>query len=169
VIAPRERSKRADIRPGGGVSIFGAVSSVVQAKVELLRERACDELAVTCGGVSMEPAVRRGDQVAVFARAARVGDVAAFVSRRGDLELHRLLARGPLGWWVHGGDNQTAPVLGLVHDGQLVGVADGLGRAVTWQERAAAARRLGAAAWRIARRGAALATPLTGSRRAARR
>lgn len=129
------------------------VPAVVRARIELLGDRARDELMVTCGGVSMEPAIRRGDRVAISDRAPRVGDVVAFVTRRGELELHRLIARAPLvGWWVHGGDNQTSPALGLVHATQIVGVADGFARPPRWRDRAAAVRRIGEAAWRIARR-----------------
>lgn len=98
----------------------------VRARIELLRERARGDigLTVTCGGVSMEPAIRRGDAVRVRAGRPRIGEVAAFVTRGGQLELHRLVARAPgLGWWVHAGDNQVAPALGLVHDAQVVGVA----------------------------------------------
>ncbi|HVK73790.1 MAG TPA: hypothetical protein VM734_10730 [Kofleriaceae bacterium] len=102
-----------------------ALPPAVRARVALLRERAAaGTLEVTCGGRSMEPVVRLGDRVRIAAAAARTGAVAAFVTARGDLELHRLIGRGPLGWWVHAGDNQAAPALGLVHEVQLVGVAD---------------------------------------------
>lgn len=141
----------AGILTGVGVSHF--LPAAVRARVELLRERARDELMVTCGGVSMEPAIRRGDRVAIRDRAPRVGDVAAFVTRRGELELHRLIARAPLvGWWVHGGDNQTAPTLGLVHGAQVIGVADGFARGPGWRERGAAMQRIATAAWRVVRR-----------------
>lgn len=139
----------AGIRKGVGVVVFPAAT---RAKVALLRERARGELVLTCGGVSMEPAIRRGDRVAIQPRPPRTGDVAAFVTRRGAIELHRLIARGPLGWWVHGGDNQHAPALGLVHADQIVGVADSARRPPGWRDRVAAARRLAAAALRTARR-----------------
>jgi len=102
------------------------LSAAVRARIELLRERAAspDGLEVTCGGVSMEPAIARGDRVRVRRRRARSGAVAAFVTPDGTLELHRLVARGPAGWWAHLGDNQVAPDVGLVHDAQLIGVAE---------------------------------------------
>lgn len=150
-------SGSAGIDGGAGVRCFGprlapTLSPAVRARVALLRDQARAALTVTCGGVSMEPAIRRGEVVAVAASAPRVGDVAAFVTPRGELELHRLIARAPLlGWWVHAGDNQTAPRPGLVHAAQLVGVAVGHRRAPGWRARAAAVRRLASAAWRVAR------------------
>jgi hypothetical protein len=115
----------------------------VRARIELLRERTRDGLTVTCGGVSMEPAIRKGDQVRVRAGRPRVGEVAAFVTRRGQLEMHRLVARAPgLRWWVHAGDNQVAPSLGLVHEAQVVGVVEGARRAVALSQRLRAVARL---------------------------
>ncbi|MBK7074776.1 MAG: S24/S26 family peptidase [Myxococcales bacterium] len=122
----------------------------VRARIELLRERAQGGLTVTCGGVSMEPVIRRGDAVRVRAGRPRVGEVAAFVTRGGQLELHRLVARAPgLGWWVHAGDNQVAPALGLVHDAQLIGVADVARGPVALTQRLRAAVRLARAGLRL--------------------
>lgn len=126
----------------------------VRARIELLRERARgggdDGLTVTCGGVSMEPVIRRGDAVRVRAGRPRVGEVAAFVTRRGQLELHRLVARAPgLGWWVHAGDNQVAPALGLVHDAQVIGVADVARGPVALTQRLRAVARLARAGLRL--------------------
>lgn len=100
--------------------------AAVRARIELLRERAAsrDGLEVTCGGVSMQPAIARGARVRVRRGPPRAGAVAAFVTSDGTLELHRLVARGPAGWWAHLGDNQAAPDVGLVHAAQLVGVAE---------------------------------------------
>lgn len=143
-----ERSRGPDdagFLTGVGVSL----SATVRAKVALLRDQAAaGGLVVTCGGVSMQPAIARGDRVAIARRGPRVGDVAAFVTRRGVLELHRLIARAPVGgWWVHAGDNQAArSAFGLVHDAQLVGVADGFARAPGWRDRLRAVERLARAA-----------------------
>ncbi|MBK9034449.1 MAG: S24/S26 family peptidase [Myxococcales bacterium] len=124
----------------------------VRARIELLRERARGGLTVTCGGVSMEPVIRRGETVTVAAARPRRGDVAAFVTRRGDLELHRLIARAPgLPWWVHAGDNQAAPHLGLVHRDQIVGVVPSRRARPSPLVRARAALRLARAAARWAR------------------
>ena len=81
-----------------------ALPPAVRARVALLRDRAAgpDGLVTTCGGASMEPVIRRGDPVTVRARAPRAGGVAAFVTTRGELELHRLVAAAPGGWWAHG-------------------------------------------------------------------
>lgn len=98
-----------------------------RARIELLRERARSAagLIVTCGGRSMEPALRLGDEVRVRAGRAERGCVAAFVNQRGSLELHRLVLALPgLDWWVHAGDNQVSAELGLVHGSQLVGIAE---------------------------------------------
>ncbi len=126
----------------------------VRARVSLLRERACaGGLTVTCGGRSMEPAVRMGDRVEVTTAAPRPGAVAVFVTLRGELELHRLVSRGPCGWWVHEGDNQAAPRLGLVHASQIVGLAAVAGRRPALASRARAGARLAVAAARVLARG----------------
>ena len=99
----------------------------LRARIAILRDRAAapEGLTLTCAGVSMEPAIRRGEEVRVRAGAARRGAVAAFVNRRGSIELHRLVLATPaLDWWVHAGDNQATRELGLVHGSQLVGDAD---------------------------------------------
>lgn len=114
----------------------------VRAQVELWRARAQAGLEVTCGGVSMEPVIARGDRVRVCPGRPRRGEIAAFVTAGGQLELHRLVARGPAGWWVHAGDNQAAPVLGLVHDRQIVGVVARRRRSPSLAMRARAAVRL---------------------------
>lgn len=122
----------------------------VRARIELLRERAQRGMTVTCGGMSMEPAIRRGDPVRVRAGRPRIGEVAAFVTRGGELELHRLVARAPgLGWWVHAGDNQVARALGLVHDAQLVGVAEVARAPVALTQRLRAVARLARAGLRL--------------------
>ncbi len=72
----------------------------------------------------MAPVIRYGERVLLHNRPARCGAVAAFVTRGGELELHRLVARGPGGWWAHLGDNQVNPVPGLVHASQIVGIAE---------------------------------------------
>jgi len=126
-----------------------ALPPAVRARVELLRERAGAGLDVTCGGVSMEPALARGSSVRVRPGRPRVGAVAAFVTRRGDLELHRLIAPAPLGWWVHAGDNQRSPEPGLVHASQLIGVADLPRRRPGPVATARAAWRMARAAWRV--------------------
>jgi hypothetical protein len=103
-----------------------ALAPDLRARIELMRERASsrDGLTLTCGGVSMEPVLRLGDRVRVGDAAPARGCVAAFVNRRGSLELHRLiLSTFGVGWWVHAGDNQVSRELGLVHASQLVGVA----------------------------------------------
>ena len=127
-----------------------AMPPAVRARVALLRERAAaGGLVVTCGGRSMEPVIRPGDAVPVAPGARRPGLVAAFVTPRGELELHRLVARGPLGWWVHAGDNQGGPTLGLVHDAQVVGIAEVPVRVPSIVTRARAAARLARAAVRV--------------------
>ena len=126
-----------------------ALPAVVRARIELLRAKARDGMSVTCGGVSMEPAIRRGDAVRIEAGELRRGVVAAFVTRSGVLELHRLVARAPgLAWWVHAGDNQAAPALGLVHRDQIIGVATTPVRAPSMRTRARAMTRLARAALR---------------------
>lgn len=96
------------------------------ARLQLLRDRAAtrEALKVTCIGSSMEPVIPRGEQVHVRARRPAVGMVAAFLTGSGELELHRLIAVAPGGWWAHLGDNQTSPEPGLVHDSRIVGIAD---------------------------------------------
>ena len=99
----------------------------LRARIALLRDRAAgpDGLTLTCAGVSMEPVIRLGQPVRVRPGVYRRGAVAAFVNRRGSIELHRLvLSTTPLDWWVHAGDNQVSPELGVVHGAQLVGVAE---------------------------------------------
>ncbi|MEZ4401536.1 MAG: S24/S26 family peptidase [Kofleriaceae bacterium] len=125
----------------------------VRARVELLRDRARAGLTVTCGGVSMEPQIRRGELVHVASGMPAWGDVAAFVTRGGALEVHRLIARSPgLPWWVHAGDNQAAPHLGLVHQDQLVGVVPGHRRRPSLRAQVRALARLALAAARQLRR-----------------
>ncbi len=133
-----------------------ALPPAVRARVALLRDRAAgpDGLVTTCGGVSMEPAIRRGDPVTVRARAPRAGAVAAFVTTRGELELHRLVAAAPGGWWAHLGDNQIDPSPGLVHATQVIGLAEVAARAPGVRARARALVRLARAAARVAARAA---------------
>ena len=116
---------RAGILTGAGV-LVPDFPPAARARIELMRERAAGDggLEVTCGGVSMEPVIARGARVRIRAAAPRRGAVAAFVTRDGVLELHRLIARAPGGWWAHLGDNQAAPDVGLVHAAQIVGIAD---------------------------------------------
>lgn len=124
----------------------------LRARIALLRERAAGAagLTLTCAGRSMEPAIRLGDAVLVRPGEPRPGVVAAFVNRRGYLELHRLVLRAPgLGWWVHAGDNQVSPELGLVHAAQLVGVAEVPRLAPGPRARARAAARVARAAVRV--------------------
>lgn len=99
----------------------------LRARIALLRDRARtrDGLTLTCAGSSMEPVIRMGQPVLVRPGRPRRGAVAAFVNRRGSIELHRLvLATPPLDWWVHVGDNQVSDELGLVHGSQIVGIAE---------------------------------------------
>ena len=58
-----------------------------------------DGLVLTCGGVSMEPAIRIGQEVRVRSGTFRRGCVAAFVNRRGSIELHRLILSTPALAW----------------------------------------------------------------------
>jgi len=93
----------------GMIGLAPGLPAAVRARIELLRERARAGLAVTCGGVSMEPAIARGDVVMVRSGWPRTGDVAAFVTRGGQLELHRVsVARQPIG----GRDRDRGRVLG---------------------------------------------------------
>jgi hypothetical protein len=126
----------------------------LRARVELLRERAASEagLEVTCGGVSMEPAIRRGDRVVVRSGRPRRGAVAAFVTGSGEIEIHRLVATAPGGWWAHLGDNQSSPSLGLVHSRRLVGIAEVPARSPRVLESARAWLRFGRGAARVALR-----------------
>ncbi len=99
----------------------------LRARIALLRDRAESPagLSLTCAGVSMEPVIHLGEAVRVWAGRARRGAVAAFVNRRGSIELHRLVLATPmLDWWVHAGDNQVSTELGIVHGSQLVGIAE---------------------------------------------
>ena len=70
----------------------------------------------------------------------------------GTLELHRLIARGPGGWWAHLGDNQAAPHVGLVHAAQIVGIADVPARAPGAVDSMRSAMRFARAALNVARR-----------------
>jgi len=131
-----------------------ALPPAVRARIELMRDRAAspDGMTVTCGGTSMEPVIRRGDPVRIRPGRPRRGAVAAFVTSHGDLELHRLIARGPLGWWAHLGDNQSAPAVGLVHTSQLIGLAAVPARAPSPLATARAAIRFARAGLRRVRR-----------------
>jgi hypothetical protein len=133
--------------PGGPV-----LPPSVRAKIEFWRDRVRTGVDVTCGGVSMEPAIRRGQAVRVVDRAPRRGEVAAFITRRGVLELHRLIARAPgTAWWVHAGDNQASRRLGLVHRDQIVGTAVTPRAAIDARLLARAALRVASAATRRVR------------------
>lgn len=131
-----------------------AMAPAVRARIALLRDRTncAGGLEVTCGGASMEPAIPRGSRVRVLAQQARIGRVAAFVTNRGELELHRLVARGPGGWWAHLGDNQVDPTPGLVHASHIVGVADVAPRPPPVVDRVRAMARIGRAALTVALR-----------------
>lgn len=131
-----------------------AMAPAVRARVALLRDRmnSADGLEVTCGGSSMEPAIRRGSRVRVHPVDARIGHVAAFVTDRGEFELHRLVARAPGGWWAHLGDNQVDRTPGLVHTSHIVGVVDVAARRPRAVERVRAMARIGRAALIVARR-----------------
>jgi hypothetical protein len=124
----------------------------LRARIALLRERAASAsgLTLTCGGRSMEPVLRLGEQVIVRRERPRRGAVAAFVNRRGSIELHRLVLSTPaLDWWVHAGDNQVSDELGLVHGAQIVGVAELPVRRTSGRVAARAAWRLAQAAGRV--------------------
>jgi hypothetical protein len=125
-----------------------AMAPAVRARIALLRDRmnSTGGLELTCGGCSMEPVIARGARVRVHAEGPRVGRVAAFVTERGELELHRLIAHGPGGWWAHLGDNQVDPTPGLVHASHIVGVADVPARQPRVRERIRAMKRIGRAA-----------------------
>ncbi len=82
----------------------------------------------------------------------RMGVVAAFVTDGGELELHRLVAAGPGGWWAHLGDNQVDPTPGLVHVNRIVGIAEAAVRRPRAVDQARAMLRFGAAAVRVASR-----------------
>lgn len=104
-----------------------ALAPDLRARIALLRDRAESPagLGLTCAGISMEPVIHLGQPVVVRAGVPRRGVVAAFVNRRGSIELHRLVLATPLlDWWVHAGDNQVSHDLGLVHGSQLVGIAE---------------------------------------------
>lgn len=144
---------RAGILTGAGV-LVPDFPPAARARLELLRERAASDggLTVTCGGASMEPVIARGASVRIAAGRPRRGAVAAFVTRDGTLELHRLIARGPGGWWAHLGDNQAAPHVGLVHAAQIVGIADVPARAPGAVDSMRSAMRFARAALNVARR-----------------
>jgi hypothetical protein len=131
-----------------------AMAPAIRARMAFLRERmsSADGLELTCGGSSMEPVIRSGARVRVRPREAQIGRVAAFVTSRGEIELHRLVARVPGGWWAHLGDNQVDPTPGLVHASHIVGIADVPERAPRPRERLRAVRRIGRAAMTVARR-----------------
>ncbi len=131
-----------------------AVPPAVRARLAILRDRAssAEGLEVTCGGSSMEPLIRRGARVRVLARDAQIGRVAAFVAEDGQLELHRLVARAPFGWWAHLGDNQVDVTPGLVHASHIVGIVDVPARPPRARERLRALRRLGRATVTVVRR-----------------
>ena len=76
----------------GMIGLAPGLPAAVRARIELLRERARAGLAVTCGGVSMEPAIARGDVVMVRSGWPRTGDVAAFVTRGG--QVMKVLPKG---------------------------------------------------------------------------
>lgn len=125
------------------------------ARLQLLRDRAAtlEALQVTCTGSSMEPVIRRGDRVTVRAQRPQVGMVAAFMTNHGELELHRLIAAAPFGWWAHLGDNQVAPEPGLVHVSRIVGIADVPIVPPSLQARTRSVIRFALAGLRLARRG----------------
>jgi hypothetical protein len=142
-----------------------AMAPAVRARIAILRDRmnGADGLEVTCVGASMEPVIARGARVRVHGGSARVGacarggsarvgHVAAFVTDRGELEVHRLVARVPGGWWAHLGDNQVDRSPGLVHASHIVGIADVPGRSPRVVERIRALTRFGRAAAAVARR-----------------
>jgi hypothetical protein len=130
-----------------------ALAPAVRARIELTRQRVAgpEGMSVVCGGASMEPVIARGARVTVRAGRPARGRVAAFVTAGGELELHRLIARGPIGWWAHLGDNQAAPIVGLVHESQIVGIADVASRRPGVGARARAVVRLTRAALRVTR------------------
>jgi hypothetical protein len=131
-----------------------AMAPAVRARIAILRDRVSSAagLEVTCGGSSMEPVIQRGAHVRVLPRSARVGEVAAFVTQRGELEIHRLVARVPGGWWAHLGDNQVDPTPGLVHASHIVGIVDVPAKAPRTRERIRAMTRVGRAVLTVARR-----------------
>jgi hypothetical protein len=98
----------------------------------------------------MEPAIARGTRVTVGPGKPRKGAVAAFITDGGELELHRLVAAGPRGWWAHLGDNQVDPTPGLVHVDRIVGLAETAVRRPRAIDQARALLRFGAAAVRVA-------------------
>lgn len=94
--------------------------------MELRRELAAraEGLRVRCAGVSMEPAVRMGEEVVVRAArgaAIRAGEVFLFEIAGGAFEMHRLVARLPGGWLVHRGDNQAVPDFGVTRVERVIG------------------------------------------------
>lgn len=131
-----------------------AMAPVVRVRLSLLRERVNSEagLEVTCGGASMEPVIARGARVRVVPGKARVGRVAAFLTEHGAVELHRLVAPGPGGWWTHLGDNQADPTPGLVHASHILGMADVPARRPSARQIVRAMTRIAGAAVTVARR-----------------
>ena len=101
-------------------------------------------VTVTCAGVSMQPALWRGQRVQVQAcTRLRTGDVVLFELADGTLEMHRLVARVPLArLWVHRGDNQRSPRPGLVRDAAIIGLVALPRVAPSLRVRLDAARRL---------------------------
>lgn len=131
-----------------------AMAPMVRVRISLLRERmsSAEGLEVTCCGSSMEPVIGRGARVRVVPGEARIGRVAAFLTERGELELHRLVAPGPSGWWAHLGDNQVDPTPGLVHASHIVGLADVPPRRPRARDVARGLTRIGRAALTVTRR-----------------
>jgi hypothetical protein len=143
---------RAGVLTGAGV-LVPDFPPAARARIEILRERVERDggVEVTCGGVSMEPVIARGEKVRIRHGRVQRGAVVAFVTRDGVLELHRLVARAPRGWWAHLGDNQAAPHVGLVHAAQIVGVADVPVRRPSAADTARAMARFGRAAINVRR------------------
>ncbi len=128
-----------------------AMAPAVRARISFLRERVegAEGLEVTCGGSSMEPVIPCGTRVRIRPGRARTGRVAAFVTERGELELHRLVVPGPAGWWAHLGDNQVDPTPGLVHASHIVGLADVPARSPRLRDAARAVARIARAAMSV--------------------
>lgn len=79
-----------------------------------------------CGGFSMAPTVRPGDEVRVVRAPLgriRAGEAVVFVGRGDHEVLHRYLFRLPfVPYFVHRGDRKGARV-GLAHCDRIIGVA----------------------------------------------